>query len=93
MTADIVLSSILALYLHGFSTFVQPVVSLSFKMLVEQHCWSLVLRAAMSGTCGVGTLEAKLPAALRGGPLSTPTFTTGELPSNQSAANRKLMNS
>lgn len=44
MTADVVLSSILALYLHGFSTFVQPVVSLSFKVLVEQHYWSLVLQ-------------------------------------------------
>lgn len=45
MTADVVLSSILALYLHGlFSTFVQPVVSLSFKRLAEQHCWSLVLQ-------------------------------------------------
>lgn len=50
MTADVVLSSILALYLHGFSTFVQPVVSLSFKMLVEQHCWSLVLQPC-SGWC------------------------------------------
>lgn len=44
MTVDVVLSSILALYVHGFSTFVQPVVSLSFEMLAEKHCWSLVLQ-------------------------------------------------
>lgn len=55
--------------------------------------WSCNADRASPGTCEVGTLEAKLPATLRGGPLSRPTFTTGELPSDQSPANRKLMNS
>lgn len=49
--------------------------------------------SAWSGTCGVGALEAELAVALRGGPLSTQTFTTGELPSDQSGANHTLMKS
>lgn len=63
----------------------QNVASLSITM----QCWS----QAWSGTCGVGALEAKLAVALRGGPLSTQTFTTGELPSGQSGANHTLMKS
>lgn len=54
---------------------------------IRQH-WA---QSQVLGTCEVDALVPHSSPSLRGGPLSAPTSTTGELPSNQNTVNHKLM--